>query len=348
MPFEIVRNDITKMKVDAIVNAANTSLLGGGGVDGCIHRAAGPELLAECRTLNGCPHGSAKITKGYRLPAKYVIHTVGPRYRDGMHGEKDAMVSCYNKALELAEQYKCNSVAFPLISTGAYGYPVEEALDIATDTITAYLAAHNPDMYVYLVVFDRTATFLSLEKFKNIRSFIDDNYAGQFADVRIRRPRLNSCSYRKDALPDWASDILVGGELTFEVEAMTPAPDAKDIKEKKIKLDESFSEMLLRMIDERKMTDPECYHRANIDRKCFSKIRNDKSYKPSKNTVFAFAVALRLSIDETKEFLMKAGYALSRSFYTDVIVEAFIREGNYNIYDINEVLFDYDQKTLGS
>lgn len=167
MPIQIVRNDITKMQVDAIVNAANSSLLGGGGVDGCIHRAAGPELLAECKTLGGCETGSAKLTGAGKLPCQYVIHAVGPRWQDGQHGEQEKLISCYRTSLALAKEKGCKTIAFPLISSGIYGYPKEQAMRVAVDTIRSFLTEHD-DMTVYIVIFDQKAYTISEKLFADL------------------------------------------------------------------------------------------------------------------------------------------------------------------------------------
>lgn len=334
MPIQIVRNDITKMKVDAIVNAANRSLLGGGGVDGCIHRAAGPEMLAECKTLGGCETGSAKITKGYRLPCKYVIHAVGPRWRDGKHGEREKLVSCYRTSLTLAKEHGCETVAFPLISSGIYGYPKDQALKVAIDTISDFLLEN--DMTVYIVIFDRKAYQIGEKLFSDIAAYIDDNYVDAHTDTQSERLR------RMQMLSDEPEEASFGAPLP------PMAASAKTLDDALSQIDESFSEMLLRKIDEKGMTDAQCYKKANIDRKLFSKIRSDRLYKPSKPTALAFAIALELPLDETKEMLMKAGFALSHSNKFDIIIEYFIEHGNYNVFEINEALFAFDQSLLGA
>ena len=329
LPIEILRNDITRMQVDAIVNAANESLLGGGGVDGAIHRAAGPELLAECRTLHGCRTGQAKLTRGYRLPCCHVIHTVGPVWHGGTAGEAELLASCYCSSLELARQYNCKSIAFPLISSGAYGYPKEQALRIATETIRSFLAEH--DMLVYIVVFDRAGLRACDRLYAPIAQYIDDNYVDAHLD--LRREQLRRQGFSAPA-PE-----------PFSVPCMqAPAPGLEDyLKE----LDESFSQMLLRKIDERGIKDSVCYKRANLDRKLFSKIRSDVHYKPSKRTALALAMALELSLAETRELLQKAGLALSHSYKFDIIIEYCILNGIYDIDTVNHTLFDFDQPLLG-
>ena len=334
MPLEIVRNDITKMSVDAIVNAANESLLGGGGVDGAIHYAAGPELLAECKTLGGCKTGKAKITGGYNLPAKYVIHTVGPIYEDGKHGEKALLESCYRESLALAKKHNCETVAFPLISSGVYGYPKDQALKVAIDVISDFLLEN--EMKVYIVIFDKATYKISEKLFSDIAEYIDDNYVDEHTDYRRESMRMNA--------PMQASVGLFEADLC-ECKAML-SDDDLDAKLKQI--DESFSQMLLRKIDEKGMTDAECYKKANIDRKLFSKIRSDVHYKPSKPTAIAFAISLELSLKETEDMLKKAGFALSHSNKFDIIIEYFISKGNYNIFEINEALFVFDQSLLGA
>ena len=333
MPLQIVWNDITKMKVDAVVNAANSSLLGGGGVDGCIHRAAGPELLAECRTLHGCETGSAKITKGHRLPCRYVIHTVGPRWQGGHAGEREALQSCYRVSLELAKANGCESVAFPLISAGIYGYPKDRALRVAVDTIGEFLLKN--DMDVYLVIFDRASYQIGSRLFADIASYIDDRYTAEHSDEPSRRR-----SETVFPCPQESMECL---------ENLAPAPcKASTLEDALEDLDESFSEMLLRKIDESGMTDAQCYKKANIDRKLFSKIRSDKRYKPSKPTVLAFALALELPLPEMKRLLEKAGFALTHASKFDIIVEYFVQQGNYNVFEINEALFAFDQSLIGA
>ena len=373
MPFEIVRNDITKMRVDAIVNAANSSLLGGGGVDGAIHRAAGPELLAECRTLGGCETGKAKLTGGWRLPAGCVIHTVGPVWHGGNSGEKEMLASCYRESLKLATEAKCESVAFPLISSGAYGYPKDQALRVATDTILEYLADH--DLHVYLVIYDKTSFLISRKLYASIQAFIDDScidldyerleqqrrlsnmplpLAAQSRPLpkgkasgfglNFRRKRAEQEEKQESRKPEDGEETVLWDSAPW----MSAEEISSGLEEYLSRLDEGFREMLFRKIDEKHMTDAECYKRANVDRKLFNKIKNQKDYKPGKNTVLALAIALRLPMAEIREMLEKAGFSLSRSSKADLIVEFYIRNGNYNIFEINEALFYFDQPLLGA
>lgn len=337
MPLEIIRNDITKVHADAIVNAANSSLLGGGGVDGAIHRAAGPELIAECRTLGGCEVGQAKITKGYKLPAKYVIHTVGPVWHGGKNNEEKLLADCYMNSLALAKEHKLESIAFPLISSGAFGYPKDRALKTAISLIGDFLL--NNEMTVYLVVYDKASFALSEKLFSAIAQYIDDNY--------IEEHPLDS--YNRLEERRLLKEYCLEEPMLSSVEAPAPVAKRKRSLDDVVKqMDETFSQMLLRLIDENGMTDAETYKKANIDRKLFSKIRNDLYYRPSKPTAIAFAIALGLNLDETRDLLFKAGFALSNSSKFDVIIQYFIEDGNYNIFEINEALFAFDQNLLGN
>ncbi len=376
MPLQFIRQDITKMKVDAIVNAANSSLLGGGGVDGAIHRAAGPGLLAECRTLGGCATGDARLTGGYDLPCKYVIHTVGPVWYGGTHGERAKLASCYRTSLALARAHGCESVAFPLISSGVYGYPKDKALQVAVEEISAFLLEN--DMLVYIVIFDRASYQISEKLFRDIAAYIDDTYVDAHTDTPAERRRRQlladaeltgsailadvdtGISPNRSQLPPFplpkpgAPAPGQGVKCNAPTAASAPAPAAmlsprpRSLDEALAHIDESFSEMLLRKIDEHGLTDAQCYKKANVDRRLFSKIRNDKFYKPSKPTVLALAIALELPPREVDEMLRKAGFALSHANKFDIIVEYFIRGGNYNVFEINEALFAFDQPLLGA
>jgi O-acetyl-ADP-ribose deacetylase (regulator of RNase III) len=331
MPFTIVRQDITKFEVDAIVNAANTDLQKGGGVCGAIYQAAGArELEAACNVLAPIRTGEAVITPGFSLPAKYIIHATGPVYRDGTHGEEALLRAAYLSSLKLAVDNDCKSIAFPLISSGIYGYPKEDALRVATETIREFLSGH--DMDVYLAVFDKDAFRISEKLLGEVAAYIDEHYVEERTDPRRR--------YK-----DFSDIELKSLNAYRPIEPMAaPAFDLDDVIGN---LDEPFSMTIMRLIDAKGKTDVEVYKRANIDRKLFSKIRTVNGYTPSKRTVLALAVALELSLNETADLLRCAGYALSGSHRFDVIVEYFILHRKFDIFEINEVLFQFDQPLLG-
>lgn len=322
MPFTIVRQDITRMQVDAIVNAANTELLMGSGVCGAIFNAAGaPRMQAACDSISPIHTGGAAITPGFDLPAKYVIHAAGPVYHHWNGEENERLLrSAYTESLKLACVYNCESIAFPLISSGIYGYPKDEALQVAISAIRDFLV--NYEMDVYLVIFDKTTFEISETLLCAVASYIDDNYV----DLQhIRRREL----------------------LDVERKAMLsqPVPKLEDMMDA---LSEPFHVALLHLIDAKGKTDPEVYKRANIDRKLFSKIRMGNGYIPGKRTILALAIALELTLEETDSLLKKAGYALSDSQKFDVIVAFFIVNRKYDIFEINQVLFEYNQPLLGA
>ena len=341
MPFTIVRQDITKMQVDAIVNAANTDLQMGGGVCGAIFKAAGAvQLQAACDKLAPIKTGEAVITSGFDLPAKFVIHAAGPvyRYQNAEQSEK-LLRSAYMESLRLAIENNCESIAFPLISSGIYGYPKDEALQVATAAIQDFLI--NNDIDITLVVFDKSAFTVSRELLGEVESYIDEHYVDTH---QIKRRKLLDVERQAISEADERANIF--NEPLLE-EMLAPIGAPAPLDDLVGNLDEPFSQMLLRLIDAKGMTDVEVYKRANLDRKLFSKIRSNKGYMPSKRTAIALAVALELSLDETDDLLERAGYALSHAVKFDVIVEYFITNSKYDVFEINEVLFEYDQPLLG-
>lgn len=329
MPLEIIRHDLTKMKVDAIVNAANTELKMGGGVCGAIFQAAGVEELTQaCNQKGGCPVGQAVITDAFKLPAKMIIHTPGPIWKGGAHQEADLLKNSYQHSLELAKKHQCESIAFPLISTGIYGYPKDEALQIAISTISSFLFTH--EMLVYLVVFDKASFRLSQKLYHSINEFIDEQYVEETETTFSRRQER------------------IMNEPLLESEELYEKQSEHSLVDLLADLDETFSQRLLRFIDESGMTDVDTYKRANIDRRLFSKIRKEMDYTPKKKTALAFAIALKLDEDQTNELLSAAGYTLSQSSKFDVIIKFFIQQGKYEIHEINEALFAFDQPLLGA
>ena len=333
MPFQIVHNNIVDMKTDAVVNAANSMLKEGGGVCGAIFSRAGAEKLKKaCDALAPCPVGQAVVTKGFALPARYIIHAVGPVWRGGSYGERELLAGAYTNALNLAWKKGCRSAAFPLISAGIYGYPPQEALEIAVSCIKSFLAAHEMDLY--LVVYDRRVVEISEKLYRDVQHYIDTY--GQEAE---RNRRLNQTEF-------WQAYDNAPMPCTEKAVPRAPGGKRRTLEELLKKREETFSEMLLRLIDEKGYTDVEVYKRANMDRKLFSKIRSNRNYIPRKQNVLSLAVSLRLSLDEALDFLARAGYALSMANKMDVIIKYFLEIGEYDIFLINETLFAFGQPTL--
>ena len=411
MPFQIIRNDITKVRADAIVNTANPEPIYADGSDRAVYEAAGAEaLLAERRKIGRIAVGEAAVTPAFALPAKYIIHTVGPIWEGGGAGEFEALASCYRNSLRLAAELGCRSIAFPLIATGVYGFPKDRALEIALAEIRAFLEQDSAtgdmadeatddvpneedhgEMFVTLVVFDRAAYDLSAALVSDVRQFIDDREAAwrreqEFAGIEsiwlpesdaghpVNAPRFpENDSWGSYAAPLPAASMPEPGGVPSGQQAAprsgSPRPglprqrrsvfsdiagrfrreerEERSLDELMSNIGESFQECLLRLIDEKGMTDPEVYKRANIDRKLFSKIRCKSDYQPTKRTACAFAVALRLNLDETVDLLAKAGLAFSPASRFDLILEYCILHKIYDIFEVNALLFDYDQPLLG-
>ena len=345
MPLQIIRQDITKMCVDAIVNTTNEEMVGYSGVDLAVHESAGPLLDVECAKLAPLGLGTAKITKGYNLDAKYIIHTSGPVWHGGLAGESILLKSCYIESLKLAVANGCSSVAFPLISSGTYGYPKDQVLKFAIQVITEFLFDH--ELMVYICVFDRTSYEFSKKLFSEIQEVIEDGYVEDYEDEKFADVRaFEATIFEKEMCLEECIDSAPKMMSPCKIETSSIA--GKTLHEYMKAMDKSFAHKLFDLIDERGMTDVECYKKANIDKKTFSKIKcNPQTYKPSKQTAVAFAIALKLDLDETQDLLAAAGLTLSRSFTFDKIIRYFIQKGVYDIFEINEALFEFDQVLLG-
>ena len=340
MPFEIVRNDITKMAVDAIVNTANPRAVIGLGTDSMIHEAAGPGLLRARQEIGHIDMGQAAITPAFDLQAKYVIHTVGPVWDGGSYGEEEYLRSCYENSLRLALEYNCRSIAFPLISTGNYGFPKDKALQIAISAFSTFLLKH--EMQIYLVVFDRASFRLSEKLFQSVASYIDQHYVdAAYGTVKESRSRLRRCR-----------DMDICESRCLQEERLPRAPmaasRAASLEDMLKQADAGFTETLLKLIDKTGKKDSEVYKKALLSKQHFSKIRNNPNYKPTKPTAISLALALELNLEETKDLIGRAGYALTNSSKFDLIIRYFIEQGNYNVVEINIALYEFDQALLGA
>ena len=344
MPFEIVRNDITKMAVDAIVNTANPKPVIGAGTDSKIHEVAGPELLLARQAIGYIDVGCAAITPAFSLRANYVIHTVGPVWDGGSYGEEESLRNCYGNSLKLAVENHCKSVAFPLISTGNYGFPKDKALQIAISVFSAFLLEH--ELQIYLVVFDRDSFKLSEKLFQSVASYIDEHYVetheiAAYGAVPENRRRIR----RRRDMEACESSAMLGELMPCAPQAVPKAMSLEDMLKQ---ADAGFTETLLNLIDKSGKKDSEIYKKANLSKQHFSKIRNNPNYKPTKPTAIALALALELSLEDTKDLIGRAGYALTNSSKFDLIIRYFVEQGNYNVVEINLALYEFDQSLLGA
>lgn len=345
MPLVLTRDDVSRVDAEAVANAANEHLSVGGGVCGAIFEAAGRrELESACKQLGGCPTGSAVVTPGFGLKARWIIHAVGPIWRGGSWGEDALLRSAYRSALERASELGVRSVALPLISTGIFGFPIDRALAIATSEISAFLDRVQ-DVEVRLVVFDRAAFAACLADYGEVAACVDKEYVDarrgrdRMGDLRLSMP---ACGAAADVI---SGDAAPGGSCFGSAR---PIADERELKDLLVHLDTSFSQAVLSLIDERGLTDAAVYKKANLSRQVFSKLRKDDGYRPAKPTAVALAIALELDMDQTRELLQRAGYALSTASTFDAIVRYYIERHSYDIVAINQMLFAFDQPLLGS
>ena len=355
MPFQIIRGDITKVKADAIVNTANPMPVFAAGTDRAIYQAAGAEeLLAARRRIGQIHTGQAAYTPAFGLAAKYIIHTVGPAWMGGNKGEFEELRSCYDHSLRLAAELGCESIAFPLIATGVYGFPRDRALSIALGSFADFLAGHEMD--VTLVVFDRASFEVSENVFREISAFIDDSEVGRVCEQEYGTafpepftPRRGQAAAPKaPPMAAFSAPVRFGAIPKLCAETVDGLDDEEAVEALLTKQSDTFQKRLLSLIDQSGMTDPQVYKRANIDRKHFSKIRCNPDYQPKKKTALAFAVALRLDMEQTRDLLARAGYSLTDASRFDLIVMYYIGKKNFDIYEINATLFHFQQDGLGA
>ena len=377
MPFKIVRNDITKMRCDAIVNTANTKPIIGSGCDYAVYKAAGKRRLSEYREKNigEVPEGDVFLTPGFRLPARYIIHAVSPLYIDGAHGEEEKLRVCYRKSLSLAWEQRCRSIAIPVISTGSFGYPKQEGIRIAADEIQAFLQNH--EMLIYLVVFDAQSARYGKRFDKDLQAYIDENYVDakhheeySVQTMTLRRDLDDAiCQPGETELDDalrqpdgtdlddesfspYENDLYEddlyeedSDEDSEEENEFTELDESK-LEERMKHLTDSFSEYLLYLIEEKGMTNADVYKRALVDKKTFSKIKNHTDYHPQKMTAMCLCMGAKLNLDETRDLLARAGYALSPCDKTDIIFSYFIENQIYDMIELDIQLEEHGLSCL--
>lgn len=362
MALTIVRNDIVRMDVDAIVNSTNVRLISGGhGVDAGIHHAAGPELAKALREIGACPVGSAVITDAYNISTcRYIIHTVGPLYRDGQHGEELLLQSSYRSVLQLARDYRCQSVAIPLLCTGAYGYPKSEGYRIATSVVREFLFSlpEDEDMMVYLVLFDRESVAVGEKIDADVDACISDEY-------REEKKRFLQSVRRERNAREFSAAPPCAEPEELPCAASRPAPKAARTrpglagmvgsvigagkrKQDYAEQDLSFAQMCEWWCEQKGISKKEFYICANINKSMFWNMKHHPEQIPKKTNVLACAIGLRLDYSETQDLLMRAGMTLSKYYALDAVVESYIRSSSYDIYEINEALFDRDLPLLGA
>lgn len=344
MPFEIVRNDIVKMEVDAIVNTANPKPVVGTGVDTAIHNAAGPELLKARKEIGDIKVCEAVVTPAFDLPAKYVIHVVGPAWVDENPVEEEMLARSYRAALDAAAKQKCKSIAFPLLSTGNYGFPKKISMRIALDVFSKFLMEH--EMQIYLTVFGEEAFKLSNTLFRSVQAYIDENYVSSKFEEEYG---VDEAAYHIGS-SNLSPRMKARREEQREYAAMAPAPSAgkESLADKMDKMDASFSDTLMALIYATGEKPSNIYHKACVSKQVFSKINSNSHYQPSKATAIGFCLALELNLEEAQELLARAGYTLSKSSLSDVIIMYCIENKIYNVMMVNEMLFEYDLAQIGS